>query len=189
MDRMAAQRMYGVARTELADTEAKLADLNRHRSGLRKVIEGLEEVYPDLAHESWNEPPKEMPEQQPEIDGRDPEATQEGLDETPEVTPQPPTAEPSRANGYPLRGKQAVIAVLSEQPSRWFTTREVLAAMNDRGWTPPSRTQGRALRAVTNAIGRATEDGHVERMSIDNRTMKYRYRSLGQAAEVIPDVT
>jgi hypothetical protein len=183
MDRMEALRMYRVARADLVDTDAKLADLNRHRSGLQKVIEGLEEVYPELARgESWDETP-EMTPPEPEPPEATPEATPE------EATPERPAAEPSSANGSSPRGKGAVIAVLAEQPGRWLTTQEVLAAMAEHGWAPASDTRGRALRAVTNAIGRAVEDGKVQRRSIDRRTMKYRYSSPGQPAEVSPRVT
>jgi hypothetical protein len=116
-----------------------------------------------------------------------PEATPEATPE--EATPERPAAEPSSANGSSPRGKGAVIAVLAEQPGRWLTTQEVLAAMAEHGWAPASDTRGRALRAVTNAIGRAVEDGKVQRRSIDRRTMKYRYSSPGQPAEVSPRVT
>jgi hypothetical protein len=195
MDRTEALRMYRVARADLVDTDAKLADLNRHRSGLQKVIEGLEEVYPELARgESWDETPEvtppepERPEPIPEPIPERPEPTPE--EATPEeATPEHPAAEPSPANGLPPRGKGAVIAVLSEQPSRWFTTQDVLAAMAEHGWGPASEDRGRALRAVTNAIGRAVDDGKVQRKQIDRRAMKYRYRSPGQPAEVSRHVT
>ncbi len=189
MDRMEAQRMYHVARADLVDTDAKLADLNRHRSGLQKVIEGLEEVYPELARgESWDETP-EMTPPEPEPPETTPEETTPEETTPEETTPERPAAEPSSANGSSPRGKGAVIAVLAEQPGRWLTTQEVLGAMAQHGWAPTSETRSRARRAVTNAIGRAVEDGMVQRRSIDRRTMKYRYSSPGQPAEVSPRVT
>jgi hypothetical protein len=134
-------------------------------------------VYPELARgESWDATPEAT-------------APEAEAPEAPEATPGPPAPEPSPgANGSSPRGKGAVIAVLSEQPSRWFTTREVLAAMAERGWTPTSEGQGRALRAVTNAIGRAFEDGRVQRRAVDQRSKVYRLRPAGQPAEVNPDV-
>jgi hypothetical protein len=140
MDQAEVERIRRLLRDEVERAEAGLAELERHRDGLLKMLEGLGQVRVTYARV------------------------------------EPVVGEPNVP-----RGKEAIIAVLEQEPDRWFTAAEIHGVMDQRGWTPRSDTPDKALLAVRAGIHRALKEDRIEAKQVDGRTSAYRYRSTDQA--------
>jgi hypothetical protein len=152
---------YRRLRSGLAETDTALEKLTRDRARFQGLIEGLEELYPNLAEEG----------------------DQEEADQDEVSAPMSESASKLPPEDGIPRGKRAVTQILSRNAGRWFTAQDILAEMIKYGWTPRSESTEHALRAVRTSIGRAVDSGEVESKPVDGRTLAYRHRFGSQLAE------
>lgn len=156
------ERFYGALAADENDTQAKIAALQRHLSKLQKVKDGLRELYPQLGSSG-------LPAVSP-----------------PAVTENPPAASPPPDTEEGLRGWRSVVALLSEEPGRWWTTTEIMKGLADHGWAPQSHTSEQALRATRTSIGRALKRHGIESKELDGRSLQYRYLSNSPPSPAAP---
>lgn len=106
----------------------QLRELARRVDARAKVIEGYQELYPELEELAKAIHPAFMPVDQPTVD------------EDADLVP---------------RGQAAVEQVLQTLPGIWWSVQQIVQAMEARGWLPDSRDPAAAVRA---ALQRAWDD-------------------------------
>jgi hypothetical protein len=148
MDRAHMEEMLVDLRRERAEAEGQLVILQRRVDSLRKAAEGMEELLvsdPDLPDESVQR------------------VTEPSYPTSRQGTVGPKIKEPS--------GGSAATAVLSSDPTRFWTVREVWEEQVKRGWAPDTKDGRAAVRVALSRLQR--RDPRVDRA--EGPTPSYRW--------------
>lgn len=184
--------------TEYQETRTKLATLQQRMSGLKKVIEGYVELFPDLSVQVQDLVGFPRPEDEAERAAmlrrsrlrreqmmdleREPASGQRRL----EVYPPPegglasaPTVTASR-QGVPdsddrPRGQEAVVRVMQESVGKWWPVGLVTEELSKRGWLPESDNPANAVRAALDRLV-AIEDSGFRKDRGKSGAVTYSYR-------------
>ncbi len=139
-----AKRMRRAYAAERAAECDRAAEAQRRAAAFGQLIEGLETLFPSITEDSTE----------------------------PESDPQPKQGSgvTEATRDYP-RGKEAVLAILSDRPGEWFMVREIVTELSRRGWLGDYSSPENAVRA---AIARAMASGGIDVERFDGRTLRYR---------------
>ncbi len=158
MERFEAEKWYRMVLAENREAAVRLREAQDIVRGNDLVLQGLERRWPDLSKlRVANLDNDEL------SDAGEPMVDVEILDVPDSSAPKPPL-------------REAVMAVLAREPGRWWSTKDLVKALHERGVLPDSADPESAIRQV---LRRAEATADAERQKIDGRSFAYRRALTG----------
>lgn len=162
MDREQATQMVQSLRDERSTVATQVEELRRRLSGLDKVIDGIEELFPDLI-----------------VDSRDSDSAAHSTDAT-LVVGSTPKGDVQKAKP---QGQKAVLQVLMDRAPEWMTVEDLTADLEQRNWLPDSERPVEAVRTSTFRLKKSDPRVVRERQG---RSYAYRFLETPETTEA-PD--
>jgi hypothetical protein len=140
-------------RHELVEAEAALKDVQAQVTGLKRLIEGVELMFPDLAPSIWGERPAQGATT----------TTAELSDAVEEIVP--------KSN---IKATEGVRKILADNPTTWFSGRDMMNAFERNGYVGTET-------AIRLALKRANDKGFAEMEQGENSQI-FRLNSVAESS-------